>query len=430
MLWSTARAYHGAYVKMLFAQQANRRDVSEHPARASAIAAMEQELQQVVDSANAGATGGEQDTDESALFRDGQLMLEEAINSPSPGLRFKEILGTLLNVVGYNHTVEGTEAFWQAADRCIDFVRHYQPSKPVAFDVGAAQGLEYRTLCVWINLDVASAVARGTKMNSNYVLQTVIQDPFKDLQGLEWLNKANDAIFVCLAQAAALAYEIEGRAPRPGPEQERADQIWRAINSSTSPVNPSTISSRVICLIFRESQYKLGCQHPSNLTVSRRAVSNVNSMVMMTGSDNTRSNSWREGTRIYFHQVVCKRNLLYPAIRTSVDSCLSLISLLETSRRSVPPALALPLWMAAAAAISSQERHRFRSVIKGLGPSAAWKDTLQDLEKLWELTDANGDPQQWPQVRLFIHDVHAPRSYNAFTVGQARHHPATWIPIS
>lgn len=266
MLWATATAYHGSYVALLFAQQANRRDYPEHPARASAIQAMEQELQQVVDKANEESSGAvatskeggaaAQDAiDYAELFRDGMAMLEAALTGPSPGMRFKEILGTLLNVVGYSHTTQGTEAFWHAADRCMDFVQRYQPAKPAAFDIGAALGLEYRPLCVWIALDVSSAVARGTKLNSTYVQHTVVQDPFKELQGLEWLTKANDAIFACLAQAAALAYELDGRAPRPGPEQERADQLWRAINSSTSPVNPSCISNRVICLIFRVSLF-------------------------------------------------------------------------------------------------------------------------------------------------------------------------------
>lgn len=259
MLWATATAYHGSYVAQLFAQQASRRDSSEHPARASAIQAMEHELQQVVDKANeeaggdvSGAPTGSGDTsDLNDLFRQGMVMLEHALGGPSPGAHFKEILGTLLNAVGYFHTVQGSDAFWHAADRCMEFVKHYQPAKPVAFDIGAALGLEYRPLCVWMSLDVSSAVARGTQLNSTYVQQTVVQDPFKELQGLEWLTKANDAIFACLAQAASLAYEFDGRAPRPGPEQERADQLWRAINASTSPVNPTSVSNRVICLIFR-----------------------------------------------------------------------------------------------------------------------------------------------------------------------------------
>lgn len=58
--------------------------------------------------------------------------------------------------------------------------------------------------------------------------------------------------------------------------------------------------------------------------------------------------------------------------------------------------------MAAAAAITAQERHRFRGVFRGLGPSASFKETLEDLEKIWELTDANGDPQNWPDVRMIL----------------------------
>lgn len=260
MLWATARAYHGSYMRQLFSQQANKRDASEHPARAVAIQAMEKELQEVVKNANAEAPEGDDSTNEteaSMLIREGEALLQATLHSSAaaPSISFKEILGTLLNMVGYSHTVEGSVPFWRAADRCIEFVQRYQPAKPAAFDVGAAMGLEYRPLCVWISLDVASAVARGTEMNSTYVQHTVVQEPFKELQGLEWLTKASDAIFVVVAQAAALAHELKGRPPRPGPEQERAEGIWRAINDSTSVVNPSYVSSRVICLIFRASYY-------------------------------------------------------------------------------------------------------------------------------------------------------------------------------
>lgn len=112
-----------------------------------------------------------------------------------------------------------------------DFITHSQ-TRPVALDLYALSGLDFRPANAWVLADVSSAVCRGTSLHCRYIASNATSDPYEDYHGLEWISRCDDRLFAALADTAALARQLKWQAPKSESELLQAQSILHVINTT------------------------------------------------------------------------------------------------------------------------------------------------------------------------------------------------------
>lgn len=77
---------------------------------------------------------------------------------------------------------------------------------------------------------------------------------------------------------------------------------------------------------------------------------------------------------------------------------LGLIAYADSMERSIPPAVALALFLGASVSIDAGQRAQWIKALQALGHHKGFVDNLAIIEKVWQVTDATGRTVDWLEL--------------------------------